>query len=259
MARKLIDISVPLQNDVPADPPGGHPTIQYIDHQQGLPRMLQFFDGLKAEDLPDGQGWAVEQVQLSTHNGTHLDAPWHFHSTMNNGERAITIDEVPLEWCYQPGVKLDFRHFPDGYVASAKDVEAELKRIHHTLKPLEIVVVNTSAGAAYGRPDYVAKGCGMGREATLYLTERGVRVTGTDAWSWDAPFIHTAKRYQETGNAALIWEGHKAGRERGYCHMEKLHNLEALPATGFLVSCFPVKIRGASAGWTRAVAIIGEI
>ena len=111
MARKLIDISVPLQNDVPADPPGGHPTIQYIDHQQGLPRMLQFFDGLKAEDLPDGQGWAVEQVQLSTHNGTHLDAPWHFHPTMNRGERSWTIDEVPLEWCFQPGVKLDFRHF----------------------------------------------------------------------------------------------------------------------------------------------------
>ena len=56
MARRLIDISVPLQNDVPADPPGNHPTIQYIDHQQGLPRMLQFFEGLKAEDLPDGQG-----------------------------------------------------------------------------------------------------------------------------------------------------------------------------------------------------------
>src|SRR5437868_7935092 len=109
MARRLIDISVPLQNDVPADPPGGHPTIQYIDHQQGLPRMLQFFEGLKAEDLPDGQGWAVEQVQLSTHNGTHLDAPWHFHPTMNRGERAWTIDEVPLEWCLQPGVKLDFR------------------------------------------------------------------------------------------------------------------------------------------------------
>ena len=88
MARKLIDISVPLQNDVPADPPGNHPTIQYIDHQQGLPRILQFFEGLKAEDLPDGQGWAVEQVSLSTHNGTHLDAPWHFHPTMNRGERS---------------------------------------------------------------------------------------------------------------------------------------------------------------------------
>ena len=61
---------------------------------------------------------------LITHNGTHLDAPYHFASTMNRGERAITIDEVPLEWCFQPGVKLDFRHFPDGYVVAAGDVEA---------------------------------------------------------------------------------------------------------------------------------------
>jgi hypothetical protein len=38
---------------------------------------------LKKEDLPDGEGWAVELVQLSTHNGTHLDAPYHFHSTMD--------------------------------------------------------------------------------------------------------------------------------------------------------------------------------
>ena len=178
MTRKLIDISVPLQNDVPADPPGGHPTIQYIDHQQGLPRMLQFFDGLKKEDLPDGQGWAVEQVNLSTHNGTHLDAPYHFHPTMNRGERSWTIDEVPLDWCLQPGVKLDFRHFPDGYVATAADVEAELKRIGHTLKPLEIVVVNTSAGVKYGQPDYVTSGCGMGYEATMYLLERGVKLEG---------------------------------------------------------------------------------
>ena len=38
--------------------------------------------------------------------------------------------------------------------------------------------------------------------------------------------------------------------------VEKLHNLESLPSTGFTVSCFPVKVRGGSAGWTRAVAII---
>jgi kynurenine formamidase len=116
--------------------------------------------------------------------------------------------------------------------------------------------VNTAAGAAYGRADYVATGCGMGREATLYLTERGVRVTGTDGWSWDAPFVHTRRKFEATGDANLIWEGHKAGREIGYCHIEKLHNLEQLPPDGFLVSCFPVKIRGASAGWTRAIAIL---
>lgn len=260
--RRFVDLSIYLENDVISDPPAMKPNIDYVTHDVGAQQMTSFFPGLAPGDLPDGEGWAIEFVQLCTHNGTHLDAPYHFHPTMNEHvsgkERAITIDEVPLEWCFQPGVKLDFRDFPDGYVVSAADVEAELERIGHELSPLEIVVVNTAAGKAYGQDDFVRKGCGMGYEATIFLLERGIKVTGTDAWSWDAPFDQTAERYAESGDADLIWEGHKAGRHIGYCHLEKLHNLEALPAMGFTVSCFPHKIRGASAGWTRAVAIIDE-
>ncbi|MCP4314547.1 MAG: cyclase family protein [Hyphomicrobiales bacterium] len=258
MPRRIVDLSVPLEADIASDPPVMLPEIDYLDHQMTAEQVMAFFPGLKKEDLPGGEGWAVEMLRITTHNGTHLDAPYHYHSTMNNGERAITIDEVPLEWCFQRGVKLDFRHFEDGYVATAADVEAELARIGHTLEPLDIVVVNTAAGARYGHPDYVAKGCGMGRAATLYLLERGVRVTGTDAWSWDAPFIYTAKEYERTHNPAIIWEGHRAGMDIGYCHIEKLTNLETLPASGYEIACFPYKIKGGSAGFTRAVAIFQE-
>jgi kynurenine formamidase len=262
MARRFVDLSIYLENDVVSDPPAFRPRIEYLTHRQTVGQIASFFPGLQKEDLPDGEGWAVEFLQLSTHNGTHLDAPYHFHSTMNGmlgqPERSATIDEVPLEWCFQPGVKLDFRPFDDGYVVTADDVARELARIGHKLRPLEIVVVNTRAGTRYGQSDYVSAGCGMGYEATMYLLEQGVRLTGTDGWSWDAPFLHTAGRYAQSREASLIWEGHKAGRDIGYCHLEKLHNLEALPPTGFYISCFPHKIRGASAGWTRAVAIFDE-
>jgi len=258
MARRIVDLSVALDADLISDPPIMQPEITYLDHQMTAEQVMGFFPGLEKDDLPGGEGWALEQLQITTHNGTHLDAPYHYHSTMNKGERAATIDEVPLDWCFNPGVKLDFRHMADGYVATAADVEAELKRIGHDLQPLDIVVVNTTAGAAYGTPEYVSKGCGMGREATLYLLERGVRVTGTDAWSWDAPFVHTAVEYGKTNDAGLIWEGHRAGMDIGYCHIEKMSNLEALPANGYMVSCFPYKIKAASAGFTRAVAIFSD-
>ncbi|MCP6237392.1 cyclase family protein, partial [Klebsiella pneumoniae] len=78
--------------------------------------------------------------------------------------------------CFQPGVKLDFRDRPDGYVCTPEDVRQELARIGHTLQPLEIVVVNTAAGARYGQDDYIDTGCGMGKAATLWMLEQGVRL-----------------------------------------------------------------------------------
>lgn len=259
---RLIDISAPLQAGIASDPPGMLPSIQYMGHHATAPGIAAYF-GVSVDDLPDRQYAAVELATISTHNGTHVDAPYHYFSRMNEavvpgGEPSMRIDEVPLEWLYQPGVKLDFRGLADGELVQPAQIEAELDRIGHVLRPLDIVVANTRAGMRYGEADYLDAGCGFGRAATLWLAERGVRVVGTDAWSWDPPFSHTRRRVQETGDASLIWEGHRVGRDRAYCQIEKLHNLEALPANGFIIAAFPVKVHQGSAGWTRAVAILPD-
>ncbi len=254
---KMIDLSMTIEDGLPSDPEFMIPRIDYWDHQRGAASMGDFFPTATAKDLPKGLGWAVEFLQISTHSGTHLDAPWHYHPTMDgDGSRALTIDEIPLEWCFSDGVMLDLSDKPDGYLVRAADLEEAVRKIGYTIKPLDIVLIYTGASKAWGTPEYMVKGCGMGREATLWLLDQGVKITGTDAWSWDRPLSIIAKEFAVTRDPSIIWEGHFASIEKGYSHMEKLCNLEKLPPTGFKVTCFPVKIKSASAGWVRPVAII---
>jgi kynurenine formamidase len=254
---RLIDLSVPIVNELPVEPPNHLAKIDYINHTDSIPEMLAFFPGLGADALPEGYGWAVENFSaLTSHSGTHLDAPYHYHPTMNGGEPAWKIDEIPLEWCIGDGVVLDLSDKEDGYVCTIADMEEALARIRYRLKPKDIVLIHTNAMTRWGMPAYLGAGCGIGREATLWLCDQGIRVAGTNAWSWDAPLGSIAKKYAETKDPSLIWEGHKAGREKAYCHYEKLTNLEQLPSHDFTFIGFPVKIQGAGAGWVRAVAMV---
>ncbi|MFZ5754779.1 MAG: cyclase family protein [Bacillota bacterium] len=253
---KLIDLSVTIEHQLPVDPDFMMAEIRYARHDEGAGTMKSFYPGLTADDLPNGEGWQVEFIKLTTHSGTHLDAPIHYNST-SMGRPAKGIDEIPLEWCFSDGVVLDFTDKPDGYNVTAQDMEEAFAKINYKLKPLDIVLVRSGAAPYYGSKEYLVRGCGMGREATLWLTkEHGVRVVGTDAWSWDRPLPFQGKEFAATKDPSLVWEGHFAGIEQEYCHMEKMANLDKLPPYGFKVACFPVKIKGASAGWVRPIAIL---
>ncbi|MFX1395806.1 MAG: cyclase family protein [Promethearchaeota archaeon] len=249
------------------DPPLTQPKIEYTNHQRGSLEMAYTFPDLKPEEhLPDGKGWATEKITLGTHSGTHMDAPWHFAPIQDKSiseRKAMTIDEFPLEWGIGPLIVLDCTDLEEGHVLSPSDIDVKLKSINHELKEGDILCVHTNAPKHIESRKYTNYGVGIGKEATLHIIKQGVHVVGTDAWSWDAPFIITAQKWVQSiksnnPNPSIIWEGHFAGRNLGYFQLEKLANLDKVPPAGATIYCFPIKIARAGAGWVRAVATIPD-
>ncbi len=254
---RIVDLSVPLEAGAVSEPWPAE--IDYITHEErGLEQMTQLF-GIRPADLvySEGRGWAVEEVRAITHTGTHVDAPYHY-GPESEGRPARRIDEVPLEWCFAPGVVLDMRHKEPGELISVDDLQAALESIAYRLRPRDIVLLQTGADARLNTPEYFRQP-GLGREGTLWLVEQGVRVIGIDAYTLDRPFADMLAEFQNTRDGRAIWPAHFAGITREYCQIEKLANLDQIGrAHGFLVSCLPVKIHRASAAWCRAVALVPD-
>ncbi len=252
---RIVDLSALIAPSPENMPPFEKTEIHYSDHSAGAAQaqaILKVSPGL----FRNSEGWATEEfVKFGTHNSTHIDAPWHYNSQIQ-GQRAQTIDELPLEWFFGNGVVLDMAHKAEGDPVTVSDIEAELARIGYTLKPLDIVLVRTGRDAFYGRPDYIFKGCGVTAEATRWLYEQGIRVMGIDAWGWDMPLDRQAKDAMTQQQPGIFWAAHQA--DLPYAQIERLVNLGGLPPFGFQVACFPLKIKSASAGPTRAVAILPD-
>ncbi|HEX5689226.1 MAG TPA: cyclase family protein [Roseiflexaceae bacterium] len=250
---RIIDLSVPIAPSPEGTPQFLRTKIEYGDHAAGA-AQIQALLGVPPELLRDGEGWAVETfTRFGTHDSTHVDAPWHYNSHIQ-GQRAQTIDELPLEWFFADGVVLDMSAKADGEAMTAADAQAELERIGYTLKPLDIVLVRTGRDTLYGQPDYMFRGCGVTAEATHWFFDQGVRVMGIDAWGWDAPLDGQARAALTRRETGIFWAAHQA--DLPYCQIERLCNLDLLPPFGFTVCCFPLKIVGGSAGPARVVALL---
>jgi kynurenine formamidase len=253
---RLVDLSVPLANDKDWAPWWARVKVKRQSHAFGA-RVIRFMFRLPSRYLRTGLGWANDQIKLSTHSTTHLDAPWHYAPTAG-GAPAKTIDEVPLEWCYGDGVVLDMRDKDDGAAVDVDDVQTALAKIGYTLKPLDIVLVETGGDRRLGTRDYFTRGIGVSADATRWLLDQGVKVVGTDAWGWDRPLHLEAREAKETGRNDVFWAAHYVGVDKEYCQLERLTNLDQLPPSGFKVCCFPLKVAGGSAGPARVVAIVDE-
>jgi kynurenine formamidase len=252
---RFVDLSAPIRASPAELPEILRTDIEFSDHAEGA-RTIEAMLGVGPELLRDGEGWAVETfTRLGTHNSTHVDAPYHYNSTIQ-GAPAATIDELPLERFFGPGVVLDFTERADGEAVTQEDVPPALEAAGHTLEPGDIVLIHSGRDAYYGQADYLDRGPGVTAGATRWLYERGVRVMGIDAWGWDRPLRLQAADALERDATGVFWEAHQV--DLPYSQIERLVNLAELPGTGFTVACFPLPIVGASAAPARVVAILEE-
>jgi kynurenine formamidase len=252
---RLIDLSAPIVSSPEGTPELLRTEIEYADHTTGAAQIAAMF-GVGSELLRDREGWATEAfIRFGTHNSTHVDAPFHYNSTIA-GQPAQTIDQLPLHWFLRPGVVLDFHARADGETIGETEVQGALAAAGHDLVEHDIVLVRTGRDAHYGEPDYMARGPGVSADATRWLYDRGVRVMGIDAWGWDRPLHLQADEARAAGRTGIFWAAHQA--DLAYSQIERLANLDQLPPTGFTVACFPLRLVGASAAPARVVAILDE-
>ncbi len=252
---RLIDLSVPIVASRESTPKLLRTEIQFADHAAGAAHANEMF-GVGPELLRNGEGCALETfTRFGTHNSTHLDAPYHYNSTIA-GQPAQTIDQLPLDWIFRPGVVLDFHDRADGETIDAADVEAALDKAGHELAERDIVLIRTGRDAYYSEPDYMRRGPGVSAAATHWLFDRGVRVMGIDAWGWDRPLHLQAQEALASGRPGIFWAAHQT--DLPYSQIERLANLDQLPSTGFTVACFPLRLIGGSAAPARVVAILDE-
>lgn len=255
---EIVDLGCYL--DQAAYPPWGFKAT-HVRHDQGAKAMANFFNlrdfaakDVERTDFPESLGLSWTWVGMSDHTGNHIDAPYHF-GTHVDGEPAKTIDEVPLEWCQGPGVRLDFRGHA-GRDIGVDDLRAELDRIGFTLRPGVIPLLWTGADAHIDDDDaYWKQQAGISIEALHHLLDAGVKLIGIDAYAMDVSY-----NTMQSGFAAdqpTFFPAHFVGRAREHMHLEKLVGLGKLPRPqGFWFVAFPMKLRGGSAGWVRPVAMV---
>jgi kynurenine formamidase len=264
---KIVDLSLPIDDQAfevhKVD-------IERISHKAGVEKFNRVIMGktllgkikyalglriVKKEQLPDEEFLSLEIVHAPVHIGTHLDYSFHYGSKSEN-RPSKTADEIPLEYCYQDGVRLDLRHKKPNEVIRDVDIENALKKINCQLKPRDIVLLYTAADKLYGSANYFSDYPGVDPSAIGYLLERGIKIFGVDTMGIDRPYRFMLSEFFKTGDPKTFYPAHFYGRKKEFIHIERLANLEKLPDFGFKIICFPVRIKNTGAAWARVVALL---
>jgi kynurenine formamidase len=189
-----------------------------------------------------GFSYASKGILVSDHGPTHVDALSH----LDPAEGAPSIDEMPLETFYGPGVCIDVSEAAPRTDIEVADLERAVEAAGVEVSPGVILLFHTGTAARHtGDEAYLSQYPGLGAEASEWVAEKGVKAFGVDSPSPDNP-------------ASRTYPCHMMCRRTGITHFENLTNLDRLVGRSFTFIGFPLRIRGGTGSPVRAVAVLDD-
>lgn len=180
----------------------------------------------------DLHGYELELIFMSTHTGTHMDAPSHF------SREGMSIDAIPLSVLVSNAVLAEVKKGEKEYIYR-EDLARELR--HYSLEGKSIII-STGWEDKWGEQNYLNGNPGLSRDAAEYLVEKGVILVGVDTANVDHPDDKdfTVHRILLPSNVSIV---------------ENLCNLKAIGSREFRLIALPLKIKGSTGSPVRALAL----
>jgi kynurenine formamidase len=212
---QLIDLSHPLEHGQPNF--AWDPKISVIPH-----------------NTVASIGYNITQISLSTHQGTHLDAPFHFY---DDGK---TVDQMRLDQCYGPATLIDL--VPGGQLAPKTPLTVESFEAHGAaFERGAKILYRTGWSRKFGTAEFFTDFPTLTLDAARWIAARRIGLLGMDTPTPSTDWKECHHILLQRGVEIVIVEG--------------LTNLEKLPAK-FTFIGFPLNLKGRDGAPIRAVAVV---
>ncbi len=241
MKIKLIDLSQEIYNGMPVYQ-GHQRTVVYKVRTHEECRELYEKSNPNLKNMPVHTSITMGLL-MSDHGPTHTDS----HSHLDPSPEAESIEKIPLEKFYTPGVVINVSNFHTEPYITKNILEQVCNKDKIIITENSTALIYTGHyDRNYNTIDWLYNYPGLDGEATEWLADKGVINIGIDA-----PSIDSSVEFKRR-----VYPAHRACKKRKILNTENLCNLDKVLGKEFTYCGFPLKIRGGSGGPIRAVAII---